>query len=218
MTNVVKDDRIQIEKLELGPFGTNAYILVCRNTGVSVIVDAPADAGKILESLKGTRPKYILITHNHMDHTGALAELKSTLDLPIAAHADDAGRLPVPADQLLNDGDVVSFGEIKLSVLYTPGHTPGSICFLTGSYLIAGDTLFPDGPGKTGSPADFKRILNSLTGKIFVLADDTQVFPGHGNSTILAKERKAFELFSARTHSPDLCGDVLWSSSSSSPR
>ena len=213
MTSVVKDDRIQIEKIELGPYGTNAYILVCRNTGESVIVDAPADAGKILQLLKGTRPKYILITHNHMDHTGALSELKSTLDLPIAAHADDAGGLPVPADQLLSDGDVISCGDIKLSVLYTPGHTPGSICFLTGNCLIAGDTLFPGGPGRTGSPADFKRILESLTGKIFVLPDDTQVFPGHGNSTILAKERKAFELFSAGSHEANLCGDVLWAPS-----
>jgi hydroxyacylglutathione hydrolase len=213
MTSVVKDDRIQIEKIELGPFGTNAYILICSNTGESVVVDAPADAGKILDLLKGTRPKYILMTHNHMDHTGALAELKSTLDLPVAAHADDASGLPVPADQLLSDGDVISFGDIKLSVLHTPGHTPGSICFLTGSYLIAGDTLFPDGPGRTGSPADFKKILDSLTGKIFGLPDDTQVFSGHGNSTILVKERQAFEAFSARSHEANLCGDVLWASS-----
>ena len=212
MTSVVKDDRIQIEKLELGPFGTNAYILVCSNTGESVVVDAPADAGKILALLKGTRPKYILITHNHMDHTGALAELKSTLDLPIAAHADDAGQLPVPADQLIDDGDVISFGEIKLSVLHTPGHTPGSICFLTGSYLIAGDTLFPGGPGRTGSPADFKKVMDSLTTKIFVMPDDTRVFSGHGNSTILGKERQTFELFSAGSHDSNLCGDVLWES------
>ncbi len=213
MTSVVKDDRIQIEKLELGPFGTNAYILICRNTGESVVVDAPADAQKILELLKETRPKYILITHNHMDHTGALAELKSALDLPVAAHADDAGRLPVSADQLLDDGDEIAFGDIKLSVLHTPGHTPGSLCFLAGNYLIAGDTIFSDGPGKTGSPADFKRIVESLTGKIFVLPDDTQIFPGHGNSTILQQERQAFEAFSARPHEPNLCGDVLWSTS-----
>ena len=213
MTSVVKDDRIQIEKLELGPFGTNAYILICRNTGDSVVVDAPADAGKILELLKETSPKHILITHNHMDHTGALAELKAALGLPVAAHADDAGRLPVSADQLLNDGDVVSCGDIKLSVLHTPGHTPGSLCFLTGNYLIAGDTIFPGGPGKTGSPADFKRIMESLSAKIFVLPDGIQIFPGHGNSSILKKERHAFEAFSARPHDPNLCGDVLWSAS-----
>jgi hydroxyacylglutathione hydrolase len=212
MTTVVKDDQIQIDKLELGPYGTNAYILVCRNTGESVIVDAPADAGKILDLLKGTRPNYILITHNHMDHTGALADLKSALDLPIAAHADDAGGLPVPADQLLDDGDVISFGDINLSVLHTPGHTPGSICFLTGSHLIAGDTLFPGGPGRTGSPADFKKILESLTGKIFVLPDNTRIYPGHGGSAVLDKEKRAFEVFSAQGLDADLCGDVLWSS------
>ena len=213
MTSVVKDDRIQIEKLELGPFGTNAYILVCRNTAQSVVVDAPADAGKILQLLKETSPRYILITHNHMDHTGALSDLKSALGVPIAAHPADAGRLPVSADQMLNDGDVITFGDVQLSVLHTPGHTPGSICFLTGNYLIAGDTIFPDGPGKTGSPADFKKIVKSLTGKIFVLPDDTQIFSGHGKSTILEKERRAFEAFSARPPDPNICGDVLWASS-----
>jgi len=213
MTSVVKDDRIQIEKLELGPFGTNAYILVCRNTAQSVVVDAPADAGKILQLLKETSPQYILITHNHMDHTGALSDLKSTLGVPIAAHPADAGRLPVSADQMLNDGDVITFGDVHLSVLHTPGHTAGSICFLTGNYLIAGDTIFPDGPGKTGSPADFKKIVESLTGKIFVLPDDTQIFSGHGKSTILGKERQAFEAFSARPLDPNICGDVLWAAS-----
>lgn len=213
MTSVVKDDRIQIEKLELGPFGTNAYILICRNTAQSVVVDAPADAGKILQLLKETSPQYILITHNHMDHTGALSDLKSTLGVPIAAHPADAGRLPVSADQMLNDGDVITFGDVHLSVLHTPGHTAGSICFLTGNYLIAGDTIFPDGPGKTGSPADFKKIVESLTGKIFVLPDDTQIFSGHGKSTILGKERQAFEAFSARPTDPNICGDVLWAAS-----
>jgi glyoxylase-like metal-dependent hydrolase (beta-lactamase superfamily II) len=213
MVNVVKNDSIQIEKLELGPFGTNAYILICLQTGASVLVDAPAEAGKILEGLKGTDPEYILMTHNHMDHTGALAELKSVLNIPIAAHCDDAGNLPLQPDILLNDGDVISAGNIHLTVLHTPGHTPGSLCFLTGNYLIAGDTLFPGGPGKTGSPADFTKIMGSLAGKIFVLPEDTRIYPGHGDSTILKKEKEAFETFSARSHDPGLCGDVLWSSS-----
>ena len=213
MASIVKDDGIQIEKLELGPFGTNAYILNCRKTGISVLVDAPDEAGEILKHLKGTNPEYILMTHHHMDHTGALSVLKSVLNIPVGAHSDDAGNLPLQPDFLLNDGDVISCGDIQLNVLHTPGHTPGSICFLTGNYLIAGDTIFPDGPGKTGSPTDFKRILESLTSKIFVLPDDTQIFPGHGDSAILKKEKRAFEAFSARAHDPSLCGDVLWSSS-----
>jgi glyoxylase-like metal-dependent hydrolase (beta-lactamase superfamily II) len=212
MVNIVEGDSIRIEKLELGPFGTNAYILICRQTGASVLVDAPGEADKILAQLKGTDPKYILMTHNHMDHTGALAEVKSALNVPIAAHGDDADELPLKPDMLLSNGDVISCGEIHLTVLHTPGHTAGSLCFLTGNYLIAGDTIFPDGPGKTGSPADFRLILESLVNKIFVLPEDTRIYPGHGGSTILKKEKQAYEAFSGRDHDSNLCGDVLWSS------
>jgi glyoxylase-like metal-dependent hydrolase (beta-lactamase superfamily II) len=146
-----------------------------------------------------------------MDHTGALAQLKSALNVPLAAHAADGGRMPVAPDTLLVDGEAITFGNLRLDVLHTPGHTPGSLCFYTEGYLISGDTLFPDGPGKTGSPADFKQIVESLKSKIFVLPDDTQVFPGHGDHTVLGREKQAFETFAARPHDPNLCGDVLWS-------
>jgi len=210
---VVKDDNIQIEKLEVGPFGTNAYVLVCRATGDSVLVDTPAEASKIMERLKGTNPRYILITHNHTDHLGAFSELRSTLGVPVAVHPLDAERLPSPPEILLNDGDTVSFGNIELKVLHTPGHTPGSLCFLTGQYLISGDTIFPHGPGRTGTPADLRQVIESITKKVFVLPDDTQVHPGHGDSTVLKKEKEEFAVFSSRSHDPGLCGDVLWLSS-----
>ena len=121
--------------------------------------------------------------------------------------------MPIPPDTLLADGEGIAFGNIHLTVMHTPGHTPGSLCFYTEGYLISGDTLFPDGPGKTGSPADFRQIVESLQRKIFVLPDDTQVFAGHGQHTVLKKERLAFEAFAARSHDPNLCGDVLWSMS-----
>ncbi|MBW2337547.1 MAG: MBL fold metallo-hydrolase [Deltaproteobacteria bacterium] len=213
MSVIVKDDSIQIERLNLGPFGTNSYLLICQKTGASVIVDAPGDAEKVLKRLEGTHPKYILMTHNHMDHVDALAALKSALNVPLAAHEDDAGGLPVKPEQFLNDGDTISFGEIQLKVLHTPGHTPGSLCFLTGSYLISGDTIFPGGPGKTWSPDDFKKIVESLRNKIFTLPDETQVYPGHGDATVLKKEKHEFEAFSSKPHDPDLCGDVVWLSS-----
>jgi glyoxylase-like metal-dependent hydrolase (beta-lactamase superfamily II) len=213
MSVIVKNDSIQIERLSLGPFGTNSYLLICQKTGASVIVDAPGDAEKVLKLLEGTHPKYILMTHNHMDHVDALAALKSALNVPLAAHEDDAGSLPVKPEQFLNDGDTISFGEIQLKVLHTPGHTPGSLCFLTGSYLISGDTIFPGGPGKTWSPDDFKKIVESLTNKIFTLPDETQVYPGHGDATVLKKEKHEFEAFSSKPHDPDLCGDVVWLSS-----
>jgi glyoxylase-like metal-dependent hydrolase (beta-lactamase superfamily II) len=213
VATVVKSATIQIERFELGPFGTNSYIVRCLNTNDSVVIDAPGDAPKICDRLKPTNPKYILMTHNHMDHTGALANLKSALNIPIAAHAADADRLPIPSDTLLADGQEIAFGNICIAVLHTPGHTPGSLCFYTEGYLISGDTLFPDGPGKTGSPSDFKQIVTSLRQKIFVLPDDTRVFPGHGDDTILGKEKHAFEAFAARQHDPNLCGDVTWSKS-----
>ncbi len=210
MAVVVKDDNIQIERLELRPWGTNAYIIICLQTGDSVLIDAPADASIIMKSLQGTNPKYILLTHSHMDHIGALSELRSKLKVPLAAHAADSARLPSPPEILLNDGDAVSFGKVKLEVLHTPGHTSGSLCFKIGKYLISGDTIFPRGPGKTKSPADLKQIIESITDKIFVLSDDTEIYPGHGDSTILKKERDEFAIFSSRHHDPNLCGDVLW--------
>ena len=213
MVVVVEGDDIQIEKLELGLWGTNAYVIICRKTRDSVLIDAPADASTIMEKLKGTNPKYILLTHNHMDHLGALSELRSRLKVPVSAHASDARRLPSPPEMLLSDGDTVSFGNIKLEVLYTPGHTPGSLCFKIGKYLISGDTIFPGGPGKTGSPADLRQIIKSITDKIFVLPDDTQIYPGHGDSTVLKKEKDEFAIFSSRPRDPSLCGDVLWLSS-----
>jgi glyoxylase-like metal-dependent hydrolase (beta-lactamase superfamily II) len=213
MTTVIKDKNLQIDQLSLGPYGTNCYILSCRQTGESVLVDAPAEAETILEHLKGLDPKYIIITHNHMDHLEAFSELKTSLGVPVAVHPLDAGNLPSPPEVLLKDGDSLSFGKVDLKVLHTPGHTPGSICLLTGKYLISGDTIFPGGPGKTGSPADLKQIIESLTEKIFLLPEDTEIYPGHGDSTLVGKEKSEFEAFSTRTHDPGLCGDVLWHSS-----
>ncbi len=213
MVVVARDDDIQIERLELGPFGTNAYIVVCQKTRDSVLIDTPAEASTILARLKGTNPKYILLTHNHMDHLGALAELYSGLKVPLAAHALDAPGLPSSPEMLLNDGDTVSFGNLKFEVLHTPGHTPGSLCFRAGRYLISGDTIFPGGPGATRSADAFRQIIESITGKIFVLPDDTQIYPGHGDSTVLKKAKDEFAVFSSRPHDANFYGDVLWLSS-----
>jgi glyoxylase-like metal-dependent hydrolase (beta-lactamase superfamily II) len=213
MAIVVEDGNLRINKLMVGAFDNNCYVITCQLTGESVVVDAPADAPRILEGVKGTHPRFILITHTHMDHLGALSELKTSLGIPVAVHPLEAKSLPSPPEILLRDGDTVSFGKILLKVLHTPGHTPGSVCFITGKYLISGDTLFPGGPGKTRSPGDLQRIIESIEEKIFCLPEDTQIYPGHGNSTVLKKEKEEFNLFSSRPHDPNLCGDVLWLSS-----
>ena len=208
--NVAQDSAVRITRLELAPFGTNAYIVVCQATGESILVDAPGEADKVLSQLAATRPKYIVITHSHIDHIGALGELVARLKIPVAIHPNDADRLQSRPDIELNDGDTIEASKLKLKVLHTPGHTPGGLCLLVGKYLISGDTLFPGGPGKTGTPADFKQIVKSIESKLLVLPDDTEVYPGHGNATVLGKEKKEFAVFTSKPHDPNLCGDVLW--------
>jgi hydroxyacylglutathione hydrolase len=210
MAIVTEDDAILIERLQLGPFGTNAYIVTCRETRDSSVIDAPAEADIIVDKLKNTTPKYILLTHNHVDHIGALAELRAELKVALAAHASDTGNLTSVPEMLLHDGDKIRLGRVELTVLHTPGHTPGSLCFSVGRYLISGDTIFPGGPGRTNSADDFRQIVKSITEKIFVLPDDTQIYPGHGDSTVLKKEKGEFAVFVSRPHEPHLCGDVLW--------
>lgn len=210
MITVVKNEHIQIYRLEIGPFGTNSYILICPKTNESVVVDAPGDVDLVLAQLNKTRPQYILMTHGHFDHIGGLAELKSALNIPVAAHLAEAGDLPVTVDLLLNHGDEISLGRLKLKALHTPGHTGGSICFLAGNYLIAGDTLFPGGPGKTQTANDFRQIVKSITEKLFGLPDDTEVYPGHGEATTIGREKKLYEVFSKRPTDPELHGDVVW--------
>jgi glyoxylase-like metal-dependent hydrolase (beta-lactamase superfamily II) len=204
---------VRIERLTLGPYATNSYILTCPDTGDGLLVDAPAEGSAIMRAAKHTKATHILVTHSHADHIGALSELKSRLRVPVAIHRLDMKALSVKPEILLEDGQEVAFGKARLKVIHTPGHTPGSLCFLVGKHLLSGDTLFPHGPGRTNTPADLTRIIGSITGRLFVLSDDTEVYPGHGNSTILAKEKEEFAVFSARSHDPGLSGDVLWLSS-----
>ncbi len=213
MTVLADEADIKIERLTLGPWGTNAYIVVCPATGESLVVDAPADVGKIINALKDTTPRYILLTHDHFDHTGALGELRQRLKVPLATHPADAARISPPPEISLKDGDEITLGSIKFKVLHTPGHTPGGLCFLAGRHLLAGDTIFPGGPGKTATPGAFRQIIASITGQILTLPDDTVIYPGHGETTTVGQAREEYESFASRPHDNDLCGDVLWLSS-----
>ncbi|UZJ23380.1 MBL fold metallo-hydrolase [Rhodococcus antarcticus] len=185
-----------ITKLSVGPMDNNAYLVVDDATGKSVLIDAAAESDRLTELLDDHAPELTLVvtTHQHADHWQALADVVGGTGAPTAAHALDAGPLPVPVDRELADGDHVEIGELVLDVIHLRGHTPGSVALLLrtaeGAHLFTGDSLFPGGPGKTGSAADFTSLMDDLEQRVFgALPDDTVVYPGHGRDTNLGVER-----------------------------
>jgi glyoxylase-like metal-dependent hydrolase (beta-lactamase superfamily II) len=210
---VYEDKQLLIKKLTLGLYETNTYILVCQANKESLVIDAPADLNTIIDHLDGTIPQYILLTHDHIDHIGALDMLRTKLRVPLATHEYSSYQLEKPPELLLQDNDVADLGKLKIEVLFTPGHTPGSLCFRVENYLFAGDTLFPGGPGHTDNPEDFKQIIESITNKIFRLPGDTILLPGHGDETTVKQSKEEYAAFESRLHSSQLCGDVTWQDS-----
>ena len=186
-------DDLEVRKFSVGPYDNNVYVVA--SGGDAVIVDGANDAERILDEVAGLRVSAIVQTHGHFDHVQALAALVERLDVPVYAHGGD--RMPVPARHL-GEGDTLTIGEMTLRVLHTPGHTPGSLCFLTGPFLFAGDTLFPGGPGATdGDTSRFAQVMSSL-GRLFALPDDTRVCPGHGLDTFIGRERPHVETWRRR--------------------
>ncbi len=206
----LNDKVIFIDKLTLGAYETNAYIAVCLKTKESLVVDAPAKASDIIKSLSGTKPRYVLLTHDHYDHTGVIVSLRSRLKVPLGVHPLDTTQLKKPPEILLKDGDKLKLGNLEIEVLHTPGHTPGSLCFRIGRYVFVGDTIFPGGPGHTERPEDFQQILKSINEKIFRLPDDTTLYPGHGNSITVKKAKEEYKVFASKPHDADIYGDVTW--------
>jgi len=181
---------MEVKRLEVGFFENNCYVLTCRRTRESVIIDPAAEAKRILGETGEAKVRYILITHGHMDHIGALEEVRRQTGAAVAIHARDARALKDKPDFFLEDGQTLTFGKVTLKVLYTPGHSPGGVCFLTGKILFSGDTIFPNGPGNTAIPgADEQLILSSIHSKIFILPDDTVIYPGHGLETTVGREK-----------------------------
>ncbi len=197
-----------IKKLEVGPIMANCYILGCEQTKQAAVIDPGDDADRILMALAKSELKvtYLINTHGHFDHVGANKRMKETTGAPLAIHPGDEpmlGKLSKSAamfglaaenspgpDILLNDGDEVSFGEITLKVIHTPGHSEGGICLYTPGCVFVGDTLFYGSIGRTDLPGgDYDLLISSIKSKLFSLPDDTVVYPGHGPETQIGKEK-----------------------------
>jgi hydroxyacylglutathione hydrolase len=187
---IVEEQGFQIKKLEVGGFENNCYILKCRQTGEGLIIDPASEAQRIFEAARETRIKYVLITHGHNDHIGALEAIRSLINAPVGVHPLDSKSVTKLVDFYIADGDIISFGNQSLKALHTPGHSPGSVCFLIGKHLFSGDTIFPGGPGNTSIPgSNHQHILKSIREKIFVLPDNTVIYPGHGLNTTVGTEK-----------------------------
>lgn len=205
-----ENNQLRIHKVVASRFANNAYVVVCKATGESVIIDTPEDAAKVLEEARGSRVRAILITHRHDDHLAGFAQVQEATKAAAAIHHEDAPAMPGQPDFYLADGDIIPVGHLALKVISTPGHTPGATCLLLEDHLFSGDTLFPGGPGRTASPEEFRQSLESITTRLYTLPDATLVYPGHGADTTIGQSRREYAVFAGRQHPPDLCGDVTW--------
>jgi len=187
---------IRITKVAVGPMDNNAYLLRCTRTGDVLLIDAANEMSRLLDEVGPDRLAIVITTHRHGDHWQALEALVGITGASTVAHPADEGGLPIPVRHLVEDGDEVTVGDVRLRVIHLVGHTPGSIALLLdlgpdgGAHLFTGDSLFPGGPGKTGSPTDFVTLMDDLERKVFgPLPDSTWVYPGHGADTTLGAER-----------------------------
>ncbi len=194
----------------LGELVTNCYLLADENTKNAVLFDAPQDAEKIIAYIceKGFNLRFICLTHAHFDHILALSELLSKTGAKCLLHKDEEQYLKNPdlnlagehaeklgeisGYSLLNDGDEIVLDSLKIDVLHTPGHTKGGVCYLVnGEVLISGDTLFSGSIGRFDFPlGSFEEEINSIKEKLMPLNDEIKVYPGHGFSTTIGKQRK----------------------------
>ena len=172
-----------------------------------VVVDAAHDHAPIVAAVAGRRVVAIVCTHGHNDHVNAAVDLAEAVGAPIALHPDDRMLWDVvhphrPPDRQLADGDVVRVAGVQLTVLHTPGHSPGGVCLHDGvTTLFSGDTLFQGGPGATGrSHSDFPTIVTSIRERLLTLPAETMVHTGHGPTTSIGDEAPHLDEWIARGH------------------
>ena len=197
------------KKLPLGKFVTNCYIIADDASKEAAVIDPADDFQEIKQFIEehNLKVKYILLTHAHGDHILALPELKTYTMAPIGINIGDEDMLndadinvsgqfsqtevQTKSDFNFKDGDVLELGAAKVRIIHTPGHTKGSTCILFEKELMAGDTLFARGIGRTDLyGGSYDAIINSIKTKLFVLPEDINVHPGHGRSTTILSEKK----------------------------
>jgi hydroxyacylglutathione hydrolase len=204
---------LAVKQLTLGEMGTNCYLAWDDETMEAIIIDPADEGGFITEQIQELEliPEVIVLTHGHFDHILGLLELKLNLEIPVIVHEADVFLLekaqesarhwlkrevdPIPApDQFLRGHDILSFGDIELKILETPGHTPGSVCLYNDEVIFTGDTLFADGVGRTDFKYSDRELLQKSIQKIRKLPKNLIMYPGHGEVTTLEHENAKRQL------------------------
>lgn len=198
-----------IERLEVGLFAENCYVVACEKTHEGVVLDPGDEIPRILATIREheLEIKYILLTHGHLDHVKELSTLNNELKVPVLMHQEDQfllDNLPGQAaafglsvsgiprvDTYIREGDQVEFGRIRFDILHTPGHSPGSVTFFTDAHAFVGDVLFSGSIGRTDLPGgDYHILMSSIKDKLLPLGESTHVYPGHGPPTTLGSEKQ----------------------------
>ncbi len=198
---------MRVITLPVGEMGANCYI-VCDGGGRAAVIDPGDEAPRILEAVRvnGLSVGAVLLTHAHVDHIGAVCPVVAQTGAPLFLHREDLPALndsernlsrmfgvtlpPIEGAEPLDGGRELTVGELTLTVRHTPGHTPGSCCFLCGSTLFSGDTLFCGGVGRTDFPGGNARALSRSLTSLLALPEETEVLPGHGEKTTVGRERR----------------------------
>ncbi len=207
--NLMVSQKLQVDRMIVGPLSSNCYIIWDEIKRNAAIIDPGEDAKDIIKKVDelDIEVNYILATHGHFDHVGAVAPLKKEFDVEFLAHKGDfffiedgenAARRwgfmidqPPKPDRFIEDGDIIKIGGHELKVLYTPGHSPGGVSFLNNGIVFCGDTLFQGSIGRTDfRRGSFEELEQSIKTRLYTLPDDTIVYTGHGPPTTIRTEKQ----------------------------
>jgi glyoxylase-like metal-dependent hydrolase (beta-lactamase superfamily II) len=201
-------DLIELTVVVDPTYDQNCYVLHRRDSDAAILIDPGLQNGRTLQLLdeRGWRCERILLTHGHGDHVNGVPAIVAVHRCPVALHRADRAQLPsmrflpgipvdtpdVHIDEDLADGQVIDWHGLDIGVVHTPGHTQGSVCFTAGTDLLSGDTLFRRGIGRADLPGgDLPQLMASVEHRLYVLAPDTVVHPGHGPATTVGEEMQS---------------------------
>lgn len=182
---------VEIKKFVLGALENNVYLLIKGKDSVLIDCEQPAVILRYLEK-NGLKLRMILLTHGHFDHVHGLEEIKERTGAEVLVNKKDVGLQyggEIITDKFFVEGQAIKFGGEEIKVIFTPGYTPGSVCFLVGNNLFSGDTLFKQGVGRTDLPGGNTRELKQSLRRLLALPPETKVYPGHGEDTSVYKEK-----------------------------